>query len=429
MNMPSKLDQSKSALEAGRFPEADRLVSVLANQAIEDHDSTALRTLWPILTAARTHRRVAAAAGRIDLHTHTTASDGELTVEQSLCDHFRQGQILINDHNIIDSLAEARRLVHERDLPLDVFCGIEVICTKQRRAFEFMAITPTLSNQFIELCLEHRNKWDLACELFVKDFVDRNDFFSHSLWQKIGHDHELGGPFTTVIKRYHRVHSLIKSDPNKCDEYLANNKTFDMGNLWSNWRLGEEGDPPQLNHRVFGSMRCYAMNAYDEIEDWFDYDKLTRRFKEIGCVISHNHPNYWDEDFIGELHHKLQTEWIRDWAQRKMIDALEVWSPPFASKRVPDYWEKVCRECELIPMSGTDCHNGKEQELGGQVDNHPEIPPMIYHKLSKTEVELARCKSDGWPRIAAWWRVLGIDYAQAEALREIASSLDAAVEK
>ena len=83
----------------------------------------------------------------IDLHTHTTASDGELTVEESLCRHFVRGQILINDHNIIDSLAEARRLVHDRDLELDVFLGIEVICTRERRAFEFQAIAPTLSGR------------------------------------------------------------------------------------------------------------------------------------------------------------------------------------------------------------------------------------------------------------------------------------------
>ena len=144
-------------------------------------------------------------------------------------------------------------------------------------------------------------------------------------------------------------------------------------------------------------------------------------------MISHNHPNYWDEDFIGELHHSVQTEWVQDWAQRKIIDALEVWSPPFASKRVPHYWEKVSRECELIPMAGTDCHNGREQELGGQVENHPEIPPMIYHKLSEPAVAQARSQPDGWPRIDAWWRVLEIDYAQTEALCEIEASLAGAV--
>ena len=82
-----------------------------------------------------------------------------MTVEQLLCQHFVRGQILINDHNIIDSLPAARRLIAERDLELDVFLGIEVICTRERRAFEFQAIAPTYSEEFVALCLEHRQKW------------------------------------------------------------------------------------------------------------------------------------------------------------------------------------------------------------------------------------------------------------------------------
>jgi hypothetical protein len=144
--------------------------------------------------------------------------------------------------------------------------------------------------------------------------------------------------------------------------------------------------------------------------------------------VSHNHPNYWDEDFVGELPHQLQTEWIRDWAQRGVIQALEVWSPPFASKRVPDYWGRVCRELNLIPMAGTDCHSGREQELGGQVANHPEIPPAIYAQLAVPAVAAARSTGHVWDRLAAWRRVLEIDYAHDEALREcvaIARSLSA----
>ena len=94
-----------------------------------------------------------------------------MTVEQLLCQHFVRGQILINDHNIIDSLPAARRLIAERDLELDVFLGIEVICTRERRAFEFQAIAPTYSEEFVALCLEHRQKWARACELFVAEFA------------------------------------------------------------------------------------------------------------------------------------------------------------------------------------------------------------------------------------------------------------------
>jgi hypothetical protein len=413
---PTSLSAARTLAE-GNPAAADRLLSALEADAFQTRDVNALNRIWPDLSAARRQRRARAAAGRIDLHTHTTASDGEMTVEKLLCQHFVRGQILINDHNIIDSLSSARRLIAERDLELDVLLGIEVICTRERRAFEFQAIAPTYSEEFVALCLEHRQKWKRACELFVAEFAQRQDMFADPLWQQIAEDHLVGGSFAPVIERYEIARERIVGDPEVYQVYLRNNQTFDMGSLWRTWELGRSGDPPMLSHRFFGSMRCYAMNAYrDELGDWFDYDLLAERFHGVGCFVSHNHPNYWDEDFIGELRHETQTDWIRDWASRGVIDALEVWSPPFASKRVPDYWEGVCRELNLVPMAGTDCHSGREQEFGGKVDNHPEIPPQIYGKLTASSIDRAKSKRDPWLALTAWRKVLEIDYAQEEAL-------------
>jgi hypothetical protein len=253
--------------------------------------------------------------------------------------------------------------------------------------------------------------------LFVEEFIERDDLFDSTAWRQIAEDFSVGGSFEPVVERYGMVRERIRRDSQSLAVYLRNNQTFDMGNLWKAWELGRPGDPPMLCHRVFGSMRCYAMNAYpDELGDWFDYDRLAGDFRDVGCFISHNHPNYWDEDFVGELRHELQTEWIRDWAQRGVIDALEVWSPPFASQRVPHYWERVCRELDLVPMAGTDCHSGREQEFGGKVENHPEIPPAIYAKLAAPAIAAAKGAKDPWAALAAWRRVLEIDYAQDGAL-------------
>jgi len=323
MATTAKLDQPQQLLSQGKPAEADRLLSQQEVVAFETRDVAALKLIWPVLAQARAERRVRAASGRIDLHTHTTASDGEMTVEQSLCEHFFRGQILIDDHNIIDSLEPARRLIQEKDLELDVFLGIEVICTHERRAFEFHAIAPTLSPEFRSLCLEHRKKWNRACELFVEELVQRDDLFSDPAWLQIGKDFSVGGALEPILERYQQVREKITSDTQAYDTFLANNQTFDMGNLWQAWELGRAGDLPMLSHRFFASMRCYALNVYrKELGDWFDYEPLAGRFREVGCFISHNHPNYWDEDFVGELCHELQTEWIRDWAQRGVIDAL-----------------------------------------------------------------------------------------------------------
>ncbi|MEO2047756.1 MAG: hypothetical protein ABGX16_14420 [Pirellulales bacterium] len=419
MTTTTKLEQSQQLLAKGEPAPADRLLSFQEVVAFDARDAIALQSIWPILARARIQRRTRAAAGRIDLHTHSTSSDGEMTVQQLLCKHFVQGQILIDDHNTIDSLEEARRLVHDHDLELDVFLGIEVICTHECRAFEFHAIAPTLNHEFQSLCHGHRKKWNRACELFVDELARRDDLFSDPAWLQIGKNFSVGGALEPVLERYQQVRDRITSDSQAYDTFLANNQTFDMGNLWQAWGLGCEGDPPRLNHRFFASMRCYALNVYrEELGDWFDYESLARRFRDVGCFISHNHPNYWDEDFVGEIRHELQTKWIQDWAQRGVIDALEVWSPPFASRRVPHYWEKVCHDLSLVPMAGTDCHSGREQEFGGQVDNHPEIPPMIFASIAASAVVKAELETEPWAAYSAWRDVLEIDYAHLQALKE-----------
>lgn len=411
--------QVTRALADGKPAVVDRLLSASEETAFSSRDCDSLARIWPVLADARRQRRACAASGRIDLHTHTTASDGEMTVEHLLLKHFVRGQILINDHNSIESLPAARRLVHDCDLELDVFLGMEVICAHERRAFEFQAIAPTYSGQFVSLCREHRSKWDRACELFVAELAERGDMFDAPLWRAIADDFAAGGPFAPVIERYQIVRDRIRSDPDACDFYLRGNQSFDMGSLWHSWHLGRDGDPPMLSHRFFGSMRCYAMNAYrEELGDWFMYEDLAKRFRNVGCFISHNHPNYWDEDFVGELPHQLQTEWIQDWARRGVLDALEVWSPPFASQRVPDFWHNVCNELGLVPMAGTDCHSGREEEAGGRVDNHPEIPPRIYAKLTAPAIERAKSEHDSWRALMAWREVMDIDYANEEALTQ-----------
>lgn len=419
--------EGMTALQEGRSAKADRLLSAAESAAFAERDWQQLAKIWPKLADARVKRREAAAAGRIDLHTHTTASDGDFTVEQSLCEHFVRGQILINDHNCIDSLAPARQIVHDRDLELDVFLGIEVICTNDLRAFECNVIAPTLSPEFVALCQEHRRHWDRAAELFIRDIAASGQLFETELWQRIAKHFEIGGDFSRVMVVHDEIRQRVSSSEESFASYLRGNQTFDMGNTWHAWKLATPGDPPMLAHRVFASMRCYAMNGYrEELGDWFDYESLMKRFRDVGCFVSHNHPNYWDEDFIGEIRHEEQTHWVEDWARRGVIDALEVWSPPFASKRVPHYWERVCKSLNLTPMAGTDCHSGREQEFGGAVEDHPEIPPQIYAKLSRPAVERATKQSDSHAALTAWRDVLAIDYAHPEALRHCCSIADAA---
>jgi predicted metal-dependent phosphoesterase TrpH len=64
-------------------------------------------------------------AGRVDLHVHTTASDGDYTPAQIVDLACRSGlsAVAITDHDIVDGIAPARQAAAER---LEVIAGVEI---------------------------------------------------------------------------------------------------------------------------------------------------------------------------------------------------------------------------------------------------------------------------------------------------------------
>ncbi len=65
---------------------------------------------------------------RIDLHSHTTSSDGRLSPEE-LVDRavgFDLDVLAITDHDTVDALATAKKYVADNSLKLQIINGIEV---------------------------------------------------------------------------------------------------------------------------------------------------------------------------------------------------------------------------------------------------------------------------------------------------------------
>jgi len=65
---------------------------------------------------------------RIDLHSHTTCSDGKFTA-QELIDravNFQLDALAITDHDSIDALASAKDYIKTNNLPLQIINGVEI---------------------------------------------------------------------------------------------------------------------------------------------------------------------------------------------------------------------------------------------------------------------------------------------------------------
>ncbi|MCW8347035.1 PHP domain-containing protein [Vibrio sp. ZSDZ65] len=86
---------------------------------------------------------------KIDLHSHTTASDGRLSVEELLerAIEFSVKIIAITDHDTLDALPEAKRLIEEREWPIELVNGIEVSTVWQNKDIHIVGLGVALDNE------------------------------------------------------------------------------------------------------------------------------------------------------------------------------------------------------------------------------------------------------------------------------------------
>ena len=68
---------------------------------------------------------------RVDLHSHSTASDGQLTPSELVrrAVAFEVDLLALTDHDTIAGLAEAQQTIVDEDLALRLLPGIEISCS------------------------------------------------------------------------------------------------------------------------------------------------------------------------------------------------------------------------------------------------------------------------------------------------------------
>ncbi|NVD06869.1 PHP domain-containing protein [Vibrio sp. JPW-9-11-11] len=99
---------------------------------------------------------------RIDLHSHTTASDGRLSPE-ALIDRalsFKLEVLAITDHDTVDGLPRAHQYIRDNQLPIILVNGIEISTVWQNKDIHIVGLNvdpnaPAL-NQLIEQQKQHR---------------------------------------------------------------------------------------------------------------------------------------------------------------------------------------------------------------------------------------------------------------------------------
>lgn len=79
---------------------------------------------------------------KIDLHSHTTASDGRLTVEQLIdrAVEFNLSVLAITDHDTVDALPKAHKIIAEKNIELELVDGIEISTVWQNKDIHIVGL-------------------------------------------------------------------------------------------------------------------------------------------------------------------------------------------------------------------------------------------------------------------------------------------------
>ncbi|MCZ0760000.1 RNase RNM [Vibrio diabolicus] len=97
---------------------------------------------------------------RIDLHSHTTASDGRLEpkdlVERALS--FDIEVLAITDHDTVDGLALAKQHVQDNNLPIKIINGIEISTVWQNKDIHIVGLNIAPENEQLSALIEQQKQ-------------------------------------------------------------------------------------------------------------------------------------------------------------------------------------------------------------------------------------------------------------------------------
>ncbi|MCG6356388.1 PHP domain-containing protein [Vibrio alginolyticus] len=101
---------------------------------------------------------------RIDLHSHTTASDGRLEpkdlVERALS--FDIEVLAITDHDTVDGLALAKQYVQDNNLPIKIINGIEISTVWQNKDIHIVGLNIDPENEQLSALIEQQKQHRLT---------------------------------------------------------------------------------------------------------------------------------------------------------------------------------------------------------------------------------------------------------------------------
>lgn len=271
----------------------------------------------------------------IDLHSHTKASDGQLTatelVERAAN---RQVDILaITDHDTVDGLFEARQAIEQKALKVILINGIEITSNWLNHEIHVVGVNIDPSNQLLtKLITEQKQKRENRAIEMGRRLAKANISGAYEAAKKLAGE--------GAITRAHFARHLVEvgaapTFPKVFDKYLSR---------------GNTGYVPH---------------------DWVSMEEAIEVIHDAGGQAILAHPN----------HYKLSNKWIRRLLtefKQMQGDAMEV----AMGQQAPQMRQLLAMwsvEYELLASQGSDFHFvGRWRDLGRGL-HLPEITQPVWH--------------------------------------------------
>ena len=268
----------------------------------------------------------------IDLHLHTTASDGALTPSKLVDAAVARGMeaISITDHDTVGGLAEGRRRAEE--LGVEFIDGIELSSEWRGREVHILGyfIDPEAPELKKELAKMKEARDNRNVKILEKLSNYKIDISLEELQEEAGGD---------IVGRAHIANLMLNKG------YV-----YSKGEIFKRY-LGIGGV------------------AYVPKGD-LSPERAVEIIRENGGIASLAHPKYISEDEV------RLTELIND-LKKSGLEAMEVYYSNFSLKEVLKY-KKLARKMDLLLTGGSDYHGGNKGNIeigdGG-------VPLEVYNEL------------------------------------------------
>lgn len=280
----------------------------------------------------------------VDLHCHTTASDGMLTPSAVVARAHERGVgvLAITDHDTLDGLDEARGAAEQ--VGIELVSGIELSCvwagaTIHVLGYAFDPAAPALQRALASL---HEGRWARAEEIGRKLAVKG-----------------MSGCFEGArqVQQERGESGNAPSRPHFA-EYLV--------------RAGFVKDHSQAFQRWLG-----AGKLGDVKQHWPALESTLETLREAGAWISLAHPCHYD--FTRTKRRKLVAAFVAGGGH-----ALEVSNGAQVDSQVGMLANTV-REFGLLASAGSDFHGPRQWSELGSYRAPPEDLPVLWRRLTRME--------------------------------------------